>query len=356
MQKYILPSLIAFTALAVSATAAFYSVTGLGKLFTGAAVPVMIMASVLELSKLVTATLLHNYWTELKITLKIYLSTAVIVLVLITSLGIYGFLTAAYQQTSLQAGVIDNEIGLLTTNRDFLQAQLSDLTAERTQLVANISELRSALGNNKVQYKDASGNIITTTSSTTRISLEKQLDQSISRQTYLTPQIDSLNKAVYDFNIQITGVQNNAEAATELGPLKYVASITELEVDRVVNYLILIIVFVFDPLAISLVLAANFAFSKISKPKQGEKVGEDFSYYLPSDTDSKIFQDVVIDDTKIYDEQETVFEQSEPEIEHQPLPLQDELLESSRISRNVSESTPRKKKKISRSDNNKIIY
>ena len=97
MKKYLFPTLIAFSALAVSATAAFYSVTGLSKLFIGASFAVIIMAASLELAKLVIASYLYQYWTKTNILLKTYLTIAVFVLILITSAGIYGFLSSAYE-------------------------------------------------------------------------------------------------------------------------------------------------------------------------------------------------------------------------------------------------------------------
>lgn len=267
MQKYILPTLIAITAIAVSGTAAFYSITGLSKLFAGAATAVMVMATVLEVSKLVTATLLHNYWKELSISLKSYLTLAVIVLVLITSLGIYGFLTSAYQQTAAKSNIVESEIKLLTINKTFIEKQLEDLLQERSQISTSVSELRSGLSANKIQYKDSEGNIVTTTSAATRVALEKQLEQSIGRQTDINTQITKLNDELLELNKNIVEIENSSEAAAELGPLKYVAGLTDLPVDRVVNYLILVIIFVFDPLAISLVLAANFAFARL-KPRE----------------------------------------------------------------------------------------
>lgn len=280
MQKYILPTLIAITAIAVSGTAAFYSITGLSKLFAGAATAVMVMATVLEVSKLVTATLLHNYWKELSISLKSYLTLAVIVLVLITSLGIYGFLTSAYQQTAAKSNIVESEIKLLTINKTFIEKQLEDLLQERSQISMSVSELRSGLSTNKIQYKDSEGNIVTTTSAATRVALEKQLEQSIGRQTDINTQITKLNDELLELNKNIVEIENSSEAAAELGPLKYVAGLTDLPVDRVVNYLILVIIFVFDPLAISLVLAANFAFARL-KPREeisNQKTEDSVSY------------------------------------------------------------------------------
>ena len=118
IQERIFPFLIATSALSVSASAAFYSVSGLSKLFAGAALAVIIMAASLEIAKLVIASLLYQYRKTLPLLLKTYLSIACVVLVLITSMGIYGFLSAAYQETANKAGNIDAQISLVETKRD----------------------------------------------------------------------------------------------------------------------------------------------------------------------------------------------------------------------------------------------
>jgi len=99
IQRNLFPFLIALSALSVSASAAFYSVSGLSKLFAGASFEVIIMAGSLEVAKLVIASLLYQYWTDLNKILRTYLTIAAIILVLITSMGIYGFLSAAYQES-----------------------------------------------------------------------------------------------------------------------------------------------------------------------------------------------------------------------------------------------------------------
>ena len=105
MKQKIFPFLIAFSALSVSASAAFYSISGLSKLFAGASLQVIIMASSLEVAKLVIASLLYQYWNSINKTLRTYLTIATVVLVLITSMGIYGFLSAAYQSTANKEGI-----------------------------------------------------------------------------------------------------------------------------------------------------------------------------------------------------------------------------------------------------------
>ena len=121
MGKKLFPYLITLTALSVSASAAYYSVTGLSKLFAGAAFAVMIMAGSLEVAKLVIATLLHRYWTTMNKVLRLYLTLATIILIGITSAGIYGFLSSAYQETATKAGVQDKQVELLETRKQSYQ-------------------------------------------------------------------------------------------------------------------------------------------------------------------------------------------------------------------------------------------
>jgi len=266
MKKYILPSLIALAALSISASAAFYSVTGLSKLFAGASLAVLIMASSLEGAKLVIASLLYQYWSSLNKFLRTYLTAACFVLMLITSMGIYGFLSGAYQETAALAGNVDKQVELLEIKKTNYEEQLSMYTEEKTTLNTNITDLRNGLANNKIQYTNANGDLITTTSSSTRKSLEKQLDQAIERQTTINGKIDELNAQIFDLETQIVDVTVNNDVASELGSLRYIADIFGANMDSVVNVLLLTIVFVFDPLAISLVIAANFAFERV-RPK-----------------------------------------------------------------------------------------
>jgi len=264
IQARVFPTFIALTALAVSASAAFYSVSGLSKLFAGAAFAVILMASSLEVAKLVIASLLYQYWNKVNKVLRTYLSIALVVLVIITSMGIYGFLSAAYQETAALAGNIDAQIALIETKRDNVREQLTVYNVEKVTVNGAVSDLRAGLANNVIQYKDPeTGEIITTTSSSTRKALEKQLDQAIERQTEINTRIDNLNQQLFDYETEIVDISSNAEIAGELGPLKYLSGLTGLPMDKIINYLLLVIIFVFDPLAISLVIAANFAFAQL---------------------------------------------------------------------------------------------
>jgi len=275
MKQKLFPFLIALSALSVSASAAFYSVSGLSKLFAGASIAVIIMASSLEAGKLVIASLLYQYRKTLPLLLKLYLTLACIVLIGITSMGIYGFLSAAYQETASKAGNIDAQIALIEVKRDNIKEQLAVYNAEKSTINGAVSDLRSGLSNNTIQYKDReTGQIITTTSSSTRKALEKQLDQAIERQTELNRKVDELNTQLFNYETEIVEVKTGNDLAGELGPLKYLSGLTGVPMDKIINILLLTIIFVFDPLAIALVIAANFAFEQIKKEYKENLYGE----------------------------------------------------------------------------------
>ena len=310
IQERIFPFFIALSALSISVSAAFYSVSGLSKLFAGATLAVIIMASSLEIAKLVIASLLYQYRKTLPLGLKIYLTIATIVLVLITSMGIYGFLSSAYQETASKAGTIDAQITLIETKRDNTQSQLDVYNGEKENIDKAIADLRSGLSNNVIQYTNAEGQVITTTSSATRKALEKQLDQAIERQTEINSKVDILNQQLFDYETEIVEVSTNNDLAGELGPLKYLSGLTGISMDKIINYLLLVIIFVFDPLAISLVIAANFAFEQLDKKYKkniyGEKVPVDKEELLQkivdNDQEMGLWDNVDVDLEKVLDE------------------------------------------------------
>ena len=263
IKERIFPFLIAFSALSISASAAFYSVTGLSKLFAGASFAVIVMASSLEISKLVIASLLYQYWDKLNKGLKIYLTIAVVILILITSAGIYGFLSGAYQETATKSNIIDKQVELLGIKKSSFEKIKTQYDTEKQSLTENISTLRNALGNNTQSYRDATGNIINYSSSANRKAYEKQLEVAIQKDEQLTSKIQTFNDSIISLETRIVEVQSNTELASELGPLKYLSNITGKSMDTIINYLLLVIIFVFDPLAIALVIAANFAFAQL---------------------------------------------------------------------------------------------
>jgi hypothetical protein len=273
------PFLIGFSALSVSASAAFYSVSGLSKLFAGASLEVIIMAGSLEFAKLVTASLLYQYWDTINKSLRTYLSIATIILVLITSMGIYGFLSAAYQETYSKLSTIENQKGFIQKKIEFYQNDVNRYDEEIKRISSNISTLSNAKAST-IQVRDTtvSGGFRQTISTTelrmaqSRINIEEENRKLAQEKRTIAS--DSLQK----FQLQVLDLDNNNEVAGELGPLQYLSGLTGTSMDKIINWLLLIIIFVFDPLAISLVIAANFAFTqaypkkKYRKNLYGEKI------------------------------------------------------------------------------------
>ena len=260
--KRIFPYTVLLASLALAGTAAYYSVFGLSKLFSAQATAVIIMASILEASKLITASYLHRYWKSITVLMRVYLTSALLVLMVITSIGIYGFLVSAYQETAYKLQNVEQEVNVLDLKRTRFQEQLTAVQTERESLNQNITELTSGLANNVIQYRDREGNLITTTSSATRKALQAQLDQTVERRDLLSDRELSLTDSVTVIDTKILTLQTESDVAAEIGPLKYVASITSQETDQVVNWFILLFIFVFDPLAVILLISANKALGK----------------------------------------------------------------------------------------------
>ena len=173
MKGKLLPYIIALAALAVSGSAAFYSVFGLSKLFAGASLQVIIMAGSLEFAKLVVASLLYQYWDTINKALRFYLGVACFVLMVITSGGIYGFLSGAYQDTATKSELLDKSLAILEQKQVRFEETKEDLKIEKSGLTKSISDLRISLSNPaQVQYIDKeTGQLITTTSGSSRRAL-----------------------------------------------------------------------------------------------------------------------------------------------------------------------------------------
>ena len=275
MEKRLLPFLIAFSALSVSASAAFYSVFGLSHLFAGASTEVIIMAGALEFAKLVVASLLYQYWNVINKWLRTYLMLAVFILMVITSGGIYGFLSGAFEETNTQSKFLDKQIEIQTAKQNIFIEKKEDLSLEKIQLNQTIADLRTSLSNptSVSYYSKEAGQVITTTSSSTRRALQKELNTTIIERDTISQQINAVTDSIGVYDVKILEQQIGNETARELGPLKYMAELTGKPMEQIVNWFMLLIIFVFDPLAIAMVVAANMAFTQIKsfKPKEEKK-------------------------------------------------------------------------------------
>ena len=254
MREKLFPYIIALSALSVSASAAFYSVFGLSHLFAGASTQVIIMAGALEAAKLVVASLLYQYWDTINKFLRLYFMLAVFILMVITSGGIYGYLSGAYAETATQSEFLDRQVAIIDQKRTRFEEQ-------RVELKQSIQNWSEALANpTTIQYVDKeTGQLVTTTSSRQRRLLEGQLQSANVRYNAVTDSIAHLDITILDAQI-------NNDSARELGPLMYISTLTNQPMDKIINWFMLLIIFVFDPLAIAMVVAANMAFAKL-KPK-----------------------------------------------------------------------------------------
>ena len=275
LKKGLFPFIIAFTALSVSASAAFYSVSGLSKLFAGAAFEVIIMVGSLEVAKLVIASLLYQYWSVINKGLRVYLTVATFILVLITSMGIYGFLSSAYQDTYRQLTIKNNKTSFLTQKKDFYNKDVIRYDEELERISGNISTLSNAKVSN-IQVRDTTvSSGFRSTISTTELRLsQKRIDVEEQNRKDVQAKREQVADSLQKYQLAILELENDSDVAGELGPLEYLSKLTNTSMDRIINYLLLVIIFVFDPLAISLVISANFAFDQAYPKKEEEEIEE----------------------------------------------------------------------------------
>jgi hypothetical protein len=296
-EKFVL-FLVTLSALLLSASAAFFSVYGLSKVFAGAGVSVIIMASVLEGSKLIAAYSLHQNKDILPTSLKTYLSIAIVVLMLITSAGIYGFLSNAYQITSNKNNIAESKINIVRAKSNNLTTRLKSLEEEKESIIKDITELRNGLSNRTmVSYIDKkSGEKVTSSSSETRKSLESQLNDATKRRDNVSDKIEEISSQVDGFEISILNMETNNDAAAELGPIIYLSKVTNLPMDNLMNYFILMIIFVFDPFAITLVITVSYLVNNLSKSTKKDDFARNNSDILD------ILKDEETDITQAYEE------------------------------------------------------
>ncbi len=255
--KFKFSYLMLIIALSVAGCAGYFSVWGLSQLFAGASTAVIIMASILEIGKVVTTTALHTYWDKLAKGLKIYLTGSVLILMIITSVGIYGFLSNAYQQTANKLEIHEGELNVLDSKKVLFEKNITDnekIVTTKNKRIDQLTNLRNNQENRLDSAKTTKGkdkvraDIALATIEIQKLSTE--IDGLNSKNTILS---DSVSR----YSVKSLELNSNSEVAGEVGPLKYIAELTGQPMGKVVNYLILLLIFVFDPLAIALILMTN---------------------------------------------------------------------------------------------------
>ena len=277
MKEKFLPWFLLFCALGLSGTAAYYSVVGLSIVFVGVATPVIIMGGFLEVSKIAIATYLHDKWKETYGALKIYLTMALIILSVITSIGIYGLLSTGFQSNIAKLEINDKQIKNIEVKKDRFEEIKLEYTKEKTILDKDISKLRDGLSSNTTtQTVDRqTGQIVTRANNANRQSFEKQLKSAQDNRDIVSGKIDAMNDSITRLDIKILDMESQEIEGNELGAIKYVSELSGWGLNEVANLFILILIFVFDPLAITLVIATNQAFKSNRKRPSTDEVTDE---------------------------------------------------------------------------------
>jgi len=247
--------LVGLSAIVVAGCAAYFSVTGLGVLFAGASVSVMVMAGSLEFAKLVAATYLKQQWDTIKGFNKWYLATSVATLMLITSAGIFGYLSNAFQQQNLELQKVERDIAVYQTQITKNDAEIARYTTQLT----NQQNIRNSQESNLSKQIDNNR-------STSRVSqMIRTADKEIASVSKRIDELTIQNNVALD---SINSIKNNnIELEREVGGFRFVADAFGVPLNDVVKFFILIIVLVFDPLAVALIIAFN---GLIMQPKKDD--------------------------------------------------------------------------------------
>ena len=250
--------LVGLSAIIIAGCAAYFSVTGLGVLFAGASISVMVMASSLELAKLVAATYLKQKWDEIGGFNKWYLTISVGVLMLITSAGIFGYLSNAFQAQSLQLQQVDREIAVHQTKIDQNTTQIAQLSTQITEFNTNQGKI---LDGGKVNSR-----------------LIRSIDNRDKQIAKINDKISNLQTENAQETEKINQIKiSNLDLEKEVGGFRFVAEAFGMELKNVVKFFIFLIVIVFDPLAVALIIAFN-GLIETKKQKQSRLLGEMMEY------------------------------------------------------------------------------
>ena len=235
-------AILILTTLSIAGSAAFFSVYGLGQIFTGAFWPVVMMGTSLEAGKLVAASYAYRFWGHISKSLKAYLLSAIFVLMVITSVGIFGFLSAAYQKDILPLAEMEAQVQILDQQRDELNQLKREKRDEKQRLIDDKSKEIAALPPNFATKKG-------------EVAARYQTE------------IDKINDDIAGYEVQIRSLFeekkelkiSRLDQEIKTGPIVFIAEAFNQEVNNATKWLILIIIFAFDPLAVALTVGANVA-------------------------------------------------------------------------------------------------
>ena len=242
--------LVFISAMFITGCAAVFSVSGIGKLFAGASFAAIVMASSLELGKIVSISFLYRYWSEINKSLKWYLMVSSVVLMIITSAGIYGYLSSAYAKVA--AGPLQT-----TTEMATLQSQANTINQDVERKTNRLDQIIGLRAQQETRLDELISRSTTGTSSAVR-SVQNQINQYDKDVKELQTQISQLSaerdKLLADRSMKEVSISANSD----IGTFVYIANVLGTDLDTVVKWFTLVIVLVFDPLAVALIIGFNF--------------------------------------------------------------------------------------------------
>ena len=256
---------VGLSALLIAGSAAFFSVFGLSKLFAGAALSVIVMAGSLEFGKIVAASFLYRYWNNINRLLKIYMTIGVVTLVLITSAGIFGYLSNAYQGATIN---FEKQSTTLLYKED----RLEQLEEDKSYLKDELEQSIASLPENYI---------------TAKRKLREEYNPKVLE---LNNQILNIKQEIGDLKVQLV------ETGVDVGPAIYLARIFNTDIDTVVKFFIFILIFVFDPMAIALVIAYNRVL--LDEVGKVERINEMFEMYKRKPKTKKPVKKVIVEEVE----------------------------------------------------------
>jgi hypothetical protein len=286
--------------LTISAVAVWYSVAGLVSIFAAAAIPIIIMGVALEVSKLVATVWLKINWHRAPALIRTYLIAAITILMLITSMGIFGFLSKAHLDQNVMSGDVVDKVAIIDEK---IKTQRDNIDAARKALVQMDSQVDQLLG----RSADEKG---------AERAVQVRRNQAKER-TRLQNEISTAQSEIAKLNEERAPMAKDLRAIeAEVGPIKYIAAFVYGDnpdaniLEKAVTWVIIIIVVVFDPLAVVLLLASQYSFQWLRRPEEDEPKYEPDNGPLTDEQIDKIKQtanvseaDVTIEDTLIEAEQ-----------------------------------------------------
>lgn len=291
-----LSTLALLTALTLSGIAAWYSVVGLTAIFAAAVIPIIIMGGSLEIAKVVTTVWLHRYWDRCKWGMKVYLTGAVLTLALVTSMGIFGFLSKAHMDQGIPTGDVAASISLIdekiNIQKELIVSERENIEAARRTLSQMDAQVTARLDRGTSEASAERAVQIRAQQRRERAALNKEISDAQNR-------IQEINKTIQDLNIEkapLAASYRKIEA--EVGPIKYIAALIygdnpdNATLERAVRWVIILLIFVFDPLALILVIAAISSYKWEFGPKKKEEDEfvpnvDEKSGYMPLDPTEK---------------------------------------------------------------------